>query len=197
MSEFEPPADREKPGNSKPFVIRGHHLRSYFGLIERGFSPSHLAEINAITAEMSEWRISPHLNLTYKDDVLGLLPKKEAIEKFKEKQKKLYDLFLRLSNAYPAEIVEGKTDKICEGCAIGKHCQQLHSNISQNNFDGIRIDGLYLDKFIENINRLHLPKPIINYEMAHFLDDQPQKIRLIKTTIGIVRKVLGNGFVVQ
>lgn len=174
MPEAEP--RKELIDQRPPFVIRGHHLEKYYGLIGGNFTPVSLADIDLLYAQ----KLSP--DPTYRKDVLG---SPENAEKFKEDREALYELFLKLPDNYPAEIVEGVPDHFCNGCVIGKHCREL-----QSDFSGMKVDGSYLDGFIRKLALLNSPKPIISQEEAHFLDAEPQKVRRIHTTIGVIRKIL-------
>ena len=196
------PESRAEIIDQKPFVIRGHHLIN-FHLVQL-YSPERVAahERNKYTTlwrrleEIPWWRSlksSPDTpfvqkQMDYIQDVLGL--SLESADEFEKRSIRIYETFLALPDDHPAEIVEGIPDALCETCAVGKHCRLLRI-VPWNN--AIKSDSACLDEFLKNINLLNLPESVISYEQAYFSDAEPQRVRRIKTTMGLVRKVLRDG----
>lgn len=199
MSESEPLVPSQELIDQEPFGIRGHHLIN-FHLLQL-YSPERIAahERNEFTTrwrrleEIPWWKSlksSPNTPFVqrekdYIQDVLGL--SLESADEFEKRSIRIYETFLALSDDHPAEILEGIPDALCETCAVGKHCRLLRIVPWA---DAIKSDSEYLDKFLKNINLLNLPEPVISYEQAHFSDTEPEQARRIKTTLGVIRKVL-------
>lgn len=192
---------RKENIDQKPFVIRGHHLVHYTMLLrETPFYPQidpagkakearevrekSLARLSLVKHESSEWI---NEEIMYSQDVIGL--SMNDAETFEENIKAVFTRFLSLPNDYPADITEGIPDAICDTCTIGKHCREFNKTTNTNNVKG---DGEDLDKFIKILLNIHLPQPVITPEEAHFSDAKPQQVRVIKTTMEVVRKVLND-----
>ena len=80
---------------------------------------------------------------------------------------------------------------ICNACAIGEHCKRLTNDLGEDKtINMLEADGRDSEEFIKILDDLNLPKPTITYEQAYFSDAEPQQVRRIKTTTGVVRKVL-------
>lgn len=208
MNELEP---RGENIGQKPFVIRGHHLLEYVLLIKaanEGLSQAGMETWNVTFQKLRQQhehlvKKSPSSltgmelqQIKYIEDVFGL--SLEQADRVMEDYEKIGEKFLKLSDDYPIELVEGKPDHICEVCVIGKHCQQLHDNNAEDyfnfNFSGIKGDRQFLNEFVRDINLLHLPQPIINYEMTRFSNAEPQlTVRRIRTTMEVVRRVFKGG----
>ncbi|MDO8621414.1 MAG: hypothetical protein Q7R31_04020 [Candidatus Levybacteria bacterium] len=182
---------------SKPFVIRGHHLKDFAFLI-RAENP---VEYAAEHARYTRFRVenyfylaignSPDIepldvfrNLKYFHELFGFST--EDADRVEKYNRQTDEQFLNLPDNHPAEIVEGIPDILCEGCArgIANHCRKS---------DILSGDGAFLDAFLENLDELNLPKPTITQEPAKFSDGEPQRARRIKTTIGAVKKILKEG----
>lgn len=175
---------RSENVEQKPFVIRGHHLELYSRIAWRNRVPSGLAELT-----IKEWEDTQRLmqksngKATYLKDVLG--SSIHEARRFKGNKKEAYEGFLQLSNDHPIEIVEGVPDNICYGCAIGKHCR------TASQFGG---DRLYVNKFINYLNKHGLPKPAIVFENILFVDTKKSRqTRRVKTTVGVVKKYIAEG----
>lgn len=186
MIEFE--TRSETSLDQKPFVIRGHHLEDY-QQATMSRDVSRLAKImkNNILLlwQQSRYNIQSR-SVKYAIDVIGSW---HQADKFEEQYKIALKTFLQLPGNYPTEITEGIPDKICEGCVIGKHCRRLFTDeyVSKSIFKN---DEEYIETFLEGLNSLNLPKPVIAYGQAYFSDAEPQEARRVRTTADVVRKVL-------
>lgn len=200
MSELEPPVlksvrkDNGEVNAPKPFVIRGHHLKDFVYLI-RAENPTEYAAEHArhmrfllenyfylaIGNSSNVEPIGVFRYLEYFHDIFGLST--EDADRVESYNRQTDQEFLNLPDNHPAEIVEGIPDIICEGCAngIGKHCYKS---------DTLSEDGVFLDAFLKTSDALNLSKPTITQEPAYFSDAQPQQARRIKTTIGVIKKIL-------
>lgn len=178
MTEAEP---RRELIDQKPFVIRGHHLENFRDLTE----PSFISAAEKARRDR-QFLINVFLprNAEYAQDILGLST--EDGNRYEEQLRKTYETFLALPDNYPVEIAEGIPDAICEACVIGKHCRNLGAE--EDNF--IQEDGTHLDESLKNLGVLKLQKPTIAQKQAFFFDAKPQQVRYVRTTIGVVKKVL-------
>ncbi|HZQ29471.1 MAG TPA: hypothetical protein VFA93_00095 [Patescibacteria group bacterium] len=152
-----------------PFTIRAHHLYSYAELL-RHPNPRDQAK-EAIIAilenglkvpgpasdDFDEWA-----GVKYVEDVLGTTPQQTVA--FEDVQVKAFEGFLNLPDNFSVEITREK-DIICNGCAVGNHCQPI--------FDGDIED---LIKFARSMRKV-IGKRI----------KDPTKI---STTLGVVKAVL-------
>lgn len=172
-----------------PFVIRAHHLRHY-RLIVMGNDPSWLAKGTRIRIE-NAWKAALLTEnganskpAKYGEDVLG---NENQADIFETKSRLAYEKLLHLPDDYPAEIVEGIPDVLCNACASGKHCRKLFNNEYHEGESTFDKDVKYMDLFLGLLN---LPKPNIVKEPASFLDAPPQRVRRLTTTIGTIKKVM-------
>jgi len=201
MSEAEP--KREIP-DQKPFVIRGHHFKMYLALIKedsfekRVLSPTEAAKYLrdfikcmpsgvTISADGAVVDKIPGF-LEYSQDVIG--KSKESADEFEERIRETFERFISLPDDYPAELTEGIPDTMCEACIVGEHCRSNNIANQVPWYDPSTKESPELDEFLRNLNLFNLPKPTITYDIAHFSNAEPEQIRRIKTTLGIIRKVL-------
>lgn len=184
--------------DQKPFVIRGHHLVNYAGSINGWhLSPGIIATL--ATLLILEMRM-PALEIKNPNHSIGQSRRKYAEDvigtslmqlfRFRKNYSQAFSQFLRLADDYPAEIVEGIPDIICNGCAIGEHCRRLTGFSGGKAYNSLESDRKYTEKLIETLDNLNLPKPTITQEQAYFSDAEPQEVRRIKTTIGVIKQVL-------
>lgn len=178
------PESRPEFVDGKPFIIRGHHLRYYAILINRRYlSPPVMAAFLILSIGPPVLEIKQSRR-EYVKDVLGSSLKQTY--RFGRNSSRAFREFLRLPDNYPVEIVEGVPDAICAGCAAGEHCRRL----IQFKKNAIVDDGVNMDKLVKNLDLLNLPKPTISLEEASFSDADPQQVRRLRTTIGVVKMVL-------
>ena len=208
------PESRAEMVDQKPFVIRGHHLTSYIILLRDLPFGEYSVKKQANPAEEAKSRRDFIENfrsgrahsfiegpegtydlvqelVKYGQDILG--SSKESAENFEIQTKQILEAFLSLPENYPADIVEGIPDIICGTCVIGKHCHLYRSDLKISQDHALKGDGEGLDSFLNTLQDLHLPQPTTVSQEAHFSDAEPQIVRRIKTTMGIVRKVLRDG----
>ncbi len=207
------PETRPEILNGEPFVIRGHHLMHYMALLSllspttRSVEPSRPLGLAKSLRRMAEeaklgnfdYPISSGDNEDriqksfeeYGKDLLG----DQGDNEYENKNSKIFSDFLSLPGNYPADIVEGIPDAMCSACVIGKHCKKFNgfTDIDPYADDAVKFDGKDLDYFLRLLQNNHLPEPTIIPEEAQFSDANPQPVRRIRTTIGIVRKTL-SGF---
>ena len=214
MSGFEPFVPSQEFIDQKPFVIRGHHLTYFITLLRDLPFEEYFVVKQANPAEQAKSRRNilesfrsgrAHSFIEgpegtydlvqelvkYGQDILG--SSKESAENFEIQTEQIFEAFLSLPENYPADIVEGIPDIICGTCVIGKHCHLYHYDLKISQDDAVKGDGEDLDSFLNTLQDLHLPQPTIVSQEAHFSDAEPQIVRRIKTTMGIVRKVLRDG----
>ena len=203
MSESEP---RRENIDQKPFVIRGHHLRMYIPLIKddppyRKGVPTPAQDARGMRRFMeaipsmlilkpdgSSWEdIVPDF-LKYSQDCIGTTT--ESANRYEERLKEAFERFVSLPDDYPAELIEEMPDSMCDACAVGEHCRSRNFASRIPWSDMSSRESEYLDEFLKNLNLLNLPKPVINYEQAYFPDADPEQVRRVKTTLGVIRKVL-------
>lgn len=202
MSEVEPPvlnlsANKENAEltDQKPFIIRGHHLISFYLL--KNSTPERQAG-GARRAFAGLWRTAKEnpndpkaqRHIEYVQDLLGL--SLESADEFENRTRRVFETFLMLPDNHPAEIVEGIPDEMCNACAIGEHCKRLTNNPLGKGkvINMLERDRRYSEKFIRILNNLNLPKPTIAQEQVYFSDAEPHEVRRIQTTIDIVKHVL-------
>lgn len=186
--------------SQKPFVIRGHHLPIFKYLIQPNrLSPNECAKNLRSAVEMFPTKVlessiffSPYYqqesirnSKEYVHDVLGTSP--EIANTYEEYSRRIFEIFLSLPDDHPAEIVEGTPDVICKGCAFGNHCRKIYSPDGTNM---LKDDGKALDEFIRATSDLYLPKPTIVRKKVFFFDAKQKKVRIVKTTMSRIKKVL-------
>src|SRR3989344_7045424 len=208
----------EKLNNQVPFIIRAHHLPLFGYLIQRsryrsqffdvipslppqevaknvrtGIEKSAVFKLNYYlkrNASLDEQERLRKVFAEYTHDVLG--SSSESADRNEEYTRQTFETFLTLPESHPAEIAEGIPDVICKGCAIGEHCRRMYS--LENGSENLRSDREYLTFFIDvmkNMSCFDIPRPTIIIEQAHFSDSKsPQRIRKVKTTMGVAKKVL-------
>lgn len=181
--------------NPKIFEIRSHHLRNLCSL--NYLSPEKLAGIMTSGNILLHKEIEANPNgpmaqhKGYAQDIFGL--SLEHIQEYQDRTKRFFELILTLPDDHPAEIVEGIQDMMCNACAIGEHCKRLIRDDPRGNgktTNTLEFDRKYTEKFIKALDNLALPKPTIIYGQAQFSDAEPQDVRRVKTTIGVIRQVL-------
>ena len=216
----------------KPFVIRGHHLKTFmvftrphywiFGPFENNpfenkwtIAKYGVGDPNAGAKEQRAYymeafskrfgsigkyslsrekldRIEEIRKITTESlqDIYGSTL--EDADKVEDYMAQVFETFINLPDDHPAEIVEHIKDEICKGCVIGKHCETMRSSYLENldRFTPIGWEYRYLDAFIEDMEVLVLPKPVIVFDVAYPSDGEPQMVRRLKTTVGTVKKVL-------
>jgi hypothetical protein len=196
--------------NRNPFVIRAHHLEEFRSIIEHKsysefpessyiFSPEEMAQkVLSVTKAYPDKKT--------KQDVLGSCPESE--NKFVEHLQKTYKKFLALPNDYPAEIVEGIADERCKGCAVGESCRELPSNQADYYGPGLfnqiekwqflrkfphGEDTKSFNLFIKVSKKIYpdMSNLIIIKEKISYLNSKKiQRVRRLKTTIGVVKQVI-------
>ena len=215
MSGFEPFVPSQEFIDQKPFVIRGHHLTYFITLLrdlpfgkysvqkqanpaesaksQRDFIESFRSGRAHTYIEGTEGRTYDLVQkwMEYGQDILG--SSKESADKYEERITETFERFVSLPDDYPAEITEQIPDAMCEACAVGEHCRSRNFLSMMPEEDMNTKDPEDLDEFLKNIKLLNLPEPVISYEQAYFSDAEPQRVRRIKTTMGLVRKVLRDG----
>lgn len=188
--------------DQKPFVIRGHHLKKFASLVKGPWGMAMTPQIMARGAKLMMEMLNSVSTLTpdgyyqihqgyleYSQDVVGTT--EESANRFEEHIKGTFERFVSLPDDYPTELTEDVPDAMCEACTGGEHCRSLTfvNKIYGEGYAIIR-DSQYLDHFLKIIDLLNLPEPVINYEQAHFSDAEPEQVRRVKTTLGVVKKVL-------
>ena len=214
MSEFEPFVPSQEFIDQKPFVIRGHHLTYYIILLrdlpfgkdsvikqsnpaesaksQRDFIESFRSGRAGCFIEGSEGTYDLVQKwMEYGQDILG--SSKESADKYEERITETFERFVSLPDDYPAEITEQIPDAMCEACAVGEHCRSRNFLSMMPEEDMNTKDPEDLDEFLKNIKLLNLPEPVISYEQAYFSDAEPQKVKRVRTTIGVVKRVLREG----
>lgn len=192
MLEAKPRVTSGEFMDQKPFVIRAHHLPNYTSVV-MGDNPSTLAKRSRLRIEDDRRKSLLTIDginskpAKYGWDVLGTA---DQADNFEENTRLAFETFLHLPNSYPAAIVEGIPDVLCNGCAIGEHCRRLFNNDYHEGGSTLRADMSWTDLFLERLNELNLPKPIIIQEQTSFSDTGYQKVRRVITTIGTIKEVL-------
>lgn len=172
------------------FRIRGHHLLEYMFLVKQLVSPEGLAQMSASYYEYRLKEEKDPREIALNKDTVGTT--KRQLEQYKIKHRQLSEEFIALSPDFPIEIVEGKKDDICNYAITGKgeHCTARHFNPNKPKNDGIDGDGVFLDKFLQKAQELNLGSHLVlDHEVAEFSDAQPQQVRVIKTSAGILREI--------
>ena len=199
MPEAEP--RREIP-DQKPFVIRGHHLSSYICFIKFNSAGEKASPIEVTRKERFMLGLLSSLSddnddivskrglpgRAYAQDVIGTST--ESADRYEKRKRELFERFISLPDDYPAELTEEIPDTICGACIAGEHCRSNNILSQVPWYDPSTKESPDLDEFLRNLNLFNLPKPTITYDIAHFSDADPEPVRRIKTTMGVVRKVL-------
>jgi len=161
-----------------PFVIRAHHILNIKYFLRREKSAiDRTREYYVGAVEQRAFGLSK----SYYDDVLGST--QEQADKYIKYKKEFYEEFLQLPPDYPVKIAEGQKDKICNGCAIGKHCMR-EKNPS---------DRQYIRFFRKATKRLGLDDNIAVIEETIIGNNaKPRKATSILTTAGTVKKVISS-----
>ncbi len=178
---------RAESNEQEPFVIRAHHLIFYEPVVKGISSPSSVVrDIRSYIRDSQKESFKPK---KYAKDVLGSGWDQDLnfVEIFK---KALSTFLVDLPDNSPAEIVEGRPDAICNGCAIGEHCRQLFNNGYHEGESSFEKDKKYIDLFLNKLRDLNLPQPITSHEQTVFPDAGPLQTRRVRTTIGAIKTVL-------
>jgi len=184
---------KEQLQDRPPFVIRAHHLATIEGLLKSGKSVDDFTGTYCRTLERGRERDRASLisllrwgHRSYVKDVLGSMV--EQADKFRRYEKEFYEEFLQLPLDYPVKIAEGQKDKICQGCAIGKHCSGRPSIIWD------REDKMYIRAFRKGAKKLNLEDDLtVVDEIATYPNAKPKKVKSILTTSGTIKEVIKSG----
>lgn len=130
--------------DSKPFVIRGHHLAVYAELLYHRYKAAEGTADTEVVHEYVKGSISamvgkswkrqvqsrlPSVKLeryegfAYLDDVMGLNP--DGIDEFRGKYNEIMLKFLQLPDDVIVNVVVDKPDTLCGACRVGNHCHEV------------------------------------------------------------------------
>jgi hypothetical protein len=183
-------ATPEQNKGEKPFVIRGHHLEHYRTLLLSG---STNLVVNMVTPERPRdgQRVSfddmiyySSVSSSYTTDVVGKTDQQE--DRYRLYQKNQFEEFLKLDDNSPVKLVTGQKDKICGGCAVGKHCTERYFRN-----DAVQYDGATLDTFYQAAEKIGLKDSLtVTEDQVEFSDEDPQKVRSLIMTAGTLKTIL-------
>ena len=196
MTERTHPQSQEQKLNNKPFEIRAHHIFLFLDFDK--FAPDVLAEAYANNMFRQYKSKEPH-EQKYARDVLGddLSQMHDVVNGVQS----IYENFLKFKDNDPVEITVGKKDAFCNLCVIGKHCATINqgdylgydSGDGKKNVDTVKGDEKHIDLFINTAKKIHEIPPeklVTTEEIAYFFDAEPQVVRRLHTTAGVVRQFL-------
>lgn len=182
----------ETPDTSRPFVIRGHHLRHYSTFIQSGFTPAAYAAVqtrfirrswvNAIAEDNQE-------EAAYCEDVLG--PVCGGSTDYQARIEDTMTEFLVSSGTRPLEVVTATPDTMCGAAIVGRHCVRRLSALHHQDYldrDGERVDDFA--NCVKEIGHGQLLEEFA-YEVE-FSDSCPQRLIGVRTVLHVGRQVLNN-----
>lgn len=103
------------PSREDPFILRAHHARQLFQLLALGWDLE-------VVEESSETFALQHLPKSYYLDTYG--PSPATAKAFRDNAEAYHQEFLDLPPDAIVKIATNQKDKICDGCAIGSHCDE-------------------------------------------------------------------------
>jgi len=160
--------------NILPFTIRSHHLHIINHFLRSGKS--------AIDYTRAYYPRAVKQTHDY-DDFFGST--QEQADKFIRYFNEFLEEFLQLPSDYPVKIVDSQKDKLCNGCAIGKHCSErsMFSWLGDEDEIAIRV-------FIKTAKKLSLEDTTVVNEIATYSNAKPRSVKSILTTAGTVKKII-------
>lgn len=172
----------------EPFVVRAHHIDLIRNFLNSERSASDFVNeyVEFARGQLASQNTSRRLR-SYLRDVLGDTP--EQLDIYRRNEAEFFEEFLGLSSDFPVKIVEGKKDKICEGCAIGEHCSK------RSILERFSEDHIYISRFREVAKEHNFGDDLaVVDETATYSKGKPRKVKSILTTAGTIKRVIKSGW---
>lgn len=171
-----------------PLRVRGHHFKVLQEVLHSDdidtFGVRKFVNIHSRFLEAQR----DHDEKAIYPDTIGNTPEQE--NRFKRENIRIYSEFMALPDEAAIELVEGQKDMVCGGCVFGKHCNfRSHEEFGMGP-DVLADDMRGLDTFLEKAQYFRERNLNLRYEIAEFKDADPEKVRVIETTVGTVKHIL-------
>lgn len=177
----ENPNRKEAGADRDPFIIRGHHAKFIARMLKSASTPEMMGRHMRISAENATPLVGQRIN--YTEDVLGNTI--EQANAYELAVTSFFRTFLELPPDHPVKLVADQKDGICEGCAVGKHCETL-------NVFGFADEG-YINAFVRVASKMGLKEDIATVEeTATYLNAEPNQVESVLTTAVTAQKVLAD-----
>ena len=104
---------------AEPFPIRGHHLHSFADIASWRADPRTLSDV-IIEGKLRD-RQGDADRQAYAYDVIGDTPEETA--QVRDRHRAIFERFVDLEPDDTIVVTTGERDLICQGCIIGRHCE--------------------------------------------------------------------------